>query len=340
MDHLPENHPAISVAKIGVLLINLGTPEATDYWSMRRYLSEFLSDPRVIEVNPLKWQLILQGIILTFRPSKSGKAYKQIWNTHAQESPLKTVTREQSKLLAKALGAQKNIVVDWAMRYGKPAIADRLQGLKDQGCDRVLLCPLYPQYSASTTATANDKAFTALKFMRWQPAVRTLPPYFDHPAHIEALAASLKAHLKTLSWKPDLVLASFHGLPLSYVEKGDPYYDHCCKTTQLLRNKLKWSDERLLLTFQSRVGREEWLRPYTDETLMRLGKEGVKRLVVITPGFSVDCVETLEEIDIAGRKIFMDHGGQDFSMVPCLNASKPGMSMLKSIIYQELQGWI
>jgi len=203
-----------------------------------------------------------------------------------------------------------------------------------------LLCPLYPQYSASTTATANDKAFELLKSMRWQPAVRTLPPYFDHPAHIEALATSLKAHLKSLSWKPDLVLASFHGLPQSYVEKGDPYYEHCCKTTDLLRKKLKWGQDKLLLTFQSRVGREEWLRPYTDETLMRLGREGIKRLVVITPGFSVDCVETLEEIDIAGRKIFMDHGGQGFSMVPCLNASKSGMSMLKSIISQELQGWV
>jgi ferrochelatase len=291
-------------------------------------------------MHPLKWQFILQGIILTFRPSKSGKAYQKIWNNDAQESPLKTVTREQSALLAKTLSAQKNLIVDWAMRYGKPPIAERLQGLKDQGCDRILLCPLYPQYSASTTATANDKVFDVLKSMRWQPAVRILPPYFDHPAHIEALAASLKAHIKTLSWTPDVVLASFHGLPQSYVDNGDPYYDHCHKTAALMRTKLKWGQEKLMLTFQSRFGRAQWLKPYTDETFARLGDEGGRRLVVITPGFSVDCIETLEEIALAGREIFMDHGGKEFSMVPCLNASNVGMSMLKSIISQELQGWI
>lgn len=340
MDQFAENPAIVSTGKIGVLLINLGTPEATDYWSIRRYLSEFLSDPRVIEMNPVIWQVLLQGVILTIKPGKSAKAYKKIWNYDAQESPLKTVTRAQSELLAKAFGRNKTVVVDWAMRYGKPAIADRLQALKDQGCDRVLLCPLYPQYSASTTATANDKAFAAFKSMRWQPAVRTLPPYFERADHIAALATSLTEHLKSLSWKPDLVLASFHGLPQSYVDKGDPYYDHCQKTTQLLRDKLGWEPERLLLTFQSRVGRAEWLKPYTAETLVRLGTEGVKRLVVITPGFSADCVETLEEIAIVGRKVFMDHGGDDFSMVPCLNASKSGVSMLKSVISQELNGWI
>jgi protoporphyrin/coproporphyrin ferrochelatase len=340
MDQLPQNHPVVSTGRTGVLLINLGTPEATDYWSIRRYLSEFLSDRRVVEMNPLKWQLILQGIILTTRPVKSGAAYDKIWNRENEESPLKTVTREQSELVAKAFSQRKSVVVDWAMRYGKPAIAERLQGLKDQGCDRVLLCPLYPQYSASTTASANDKAFDVLKSMRWQPAIRTLPPYFGHPAYIDALAATLKAHLKKLAGPPDLVLASFHGLPQEFLDKGDPYHCHCHKTARLLREKLAWGHDKLRLTFQSRFGRKAWLKPYTDETLARLAKEGVKHLVVITPGFSADCIETLEEIAIAGRRIFMDHGGQQFSLVPCLNASKPGVTMLKSLVSQELQGWL
>lgn len=308
---------------------------------MRRYLSEFLSDRRVIEINPVKWQLILQGLVLMRRPQRSGEAYDKIWNRERDESPLRTITREQAGLLSKQLAKLSGkIVVDWAMRYGAPAIADKLKALQAQGCERILLCPLYPQYAAATTATANDKAFDALKTMRWQPAVRTLPPYFDHPAYIDALANSLKSHLKSLKWQPDKVIASFHGLPQDYFDKGDPYPCQCRKTARLLREKLGWGDDKLLVTFQSRFGRAEWIKPYTDETLLTLARDGVKRVVVITPGFSADCVETLEEIAIQAREDFVAAGGAELSVVACLNASKPGMAMLETLVRQELQGWV
>jgi len=340
MAQLSENHPAIPAAKIGILLINLGTPEGTDYWSMRRYLSEFLSDPRVIEVNPLKWQLILQGIILTFRPSKSGKNYKKIWNYDAQESPLKTVTRQQSEHLAKAFSKDKDIVVDWGMRYGKPAIAERLARLKDQGCERVLLCPLYPQYSASTTATANDKAFDALRTMRWQPAVRTAPSYEADPAYISALVQSMQQSIAKLGWQPDVVLASFHGLPQAYVDKGDPYQRQCEITVELMRKSMGWDEKRLMLTFQSRMGRAKWIQPYTDKTIEKLARDGVKNIAVITPGFAADCIETLEEIAIEAREIFHTHGGENFAALPCLNDSPEGVDVLEAVVMRELQGWI
>src|SRR5688572_2453343 len=308
----PSDHLKVNKGKIGVLLMNLGTPEATSYWPMRRYLKEFLSDPRVIEVNRVLWWFILNGVILTFRSQKSGKAYEKIWNKALNESPLKTITRGQSGKLQKAFKDRPEIIVDWAMRYGLPPVATRIESLKEQGCDRILFVPLYPQYSAATTATALDKCFDALKTMRWQPAIRSVPPYFEHPAYIDALAKSLKQHLKDLPWKPDLILASFHGLPQEYVTKGDPYYYHCMKTADLLREKMKFSPEQLQVVFQSRFGRAEWLQPYAQGTVEGLPAKGVKNLVMIMPGFSADCVETLEEVAIGLDETFKHAGGVNF----------------------------
>ncbi|HUQ38126.1 MAG TPA: ferrochelatase [Aestuariivirga sp.] len=335
----PPGHPEVNNGKIGVLLMNLGTPEATSYWPMRRYLKEFLSDPRVIEVNRVLWWFILNGVILTFRPQKSGRAYEKIWNKALNESPLKTITRGQSKELQKALKDRPEIIVDWAMRYGQPPVAARIEALKAQGCDRILLVPLYPQYSAATTATALDKCFDALRTMRWQPATRSVPPYFDHPAYIEALAKSLKQHVKELPWKPDMILASFHGLPREYLTKGDPYYCHCMKTARLLREKMKLSPEQLQVVFQSRFGRAEWLQPYTQGTVEGLPAKGVKNLVMIMPGFSADCVETLEEVAIGLDETFKHAGGVNFSAVPCLNDGPLSIDMLEILVRQELKGW-
>jgi ferrochelatase len=335
----PSDHPKVNKGKIGVLLMNLGTPEATSYWPMRRYLKEFLSDPRVIEVNRVLWWFILNGVILTFRPQKSGKAYEKIWNKTLNESPLKTITRGQSDKLQEALKDRPEIIVDWAMRYGLPSVAARIKDLKAQGCDRIVLVPLYPQYSAATTATALDKCFDALKTMRWQPAIRSLPPYFDHPAYIDALAKSLKQHIKDLPWKPDLILASFHGLPREYLTKGDPYYCHCMKTARLLQDKMKLSPEQLQVVFQSRFGRTEWLQPYAQETVEGLPAKAVKNLVMIMPGFSADCVETLEEVAIGLDETFKHAGGANFTAVPCLNDSTLSIDMLDKLVRQELQGW-
>lgn len=336
----PQDHPETRIGRIGVLLINLGTPEGTGYRPMRRYLKEFLSDRRVIEMNPVAWQLILNLFVLTRRPQRSGEAYEKIWNRERDESPLKTISRAQAEKLAAELAEHPAIEVDWAMRYGMPPIAERLEALKARGCDRVLLFPLYPQYSAATTATANDKAFDALKAMRWQPAIRTVPPYYDHPAYIEALARSLERHLDSIDHEPELVLASFHGLPEEYFRKGDPYYCHCHKTARLLREHIGWPEERLRVTFQSRFGRAEWLKPYTDETVAELAGSGVRRLAVITPGFAADCVETLEEIAIGSAEIFRENGGERFSVVPCLNDSEASIQMLTTIVEEELQGWV
>ena len=319
--------------------MNLGTPEATSYWPMRRYLKEFLSDPRVIETNPVLWWFILNGIILTLRPQRSGKAYEKIWNNALNESPLKTITRGQSEKLQEALKDRPEIIVDWAMRYGLPPVATRIEDLKAKGCDRILFVPLYPQYSAATTATALDKCFDALKTMRWQPAIRCVPPYFDHPAYIEALAKSLKQHIKELPWKPDMILASFHGLPREYLTKGDPYYCHCMKTARLLRDKMKLSPEQLQVVFQSRFGRAEWLQPYAQGTVEGLPAKGVKNLMMIMPGFSSDCVETLEEVAIGLDESFKHAGGANFSAVPCLNDGPASIDMLEILVRQELQGW-
>ena len=339
MNDVPEKHPPFKVGKVGVLLINLGTPEGTSYWPMRRYLKEFLSDRRVIEINPALWWVLLNGVILSTRPSKSGHAYAQIWNRERNESPLKTFTRAQAEKLALRFKAMPQVIVDWGMRYGLPPTAERIRSLKDQGCDRILLFPLYPQYSASTTATALDKAFDALKAMRWQPAIRTVPPYFDDLTHIEALAVSLERHRGSLGWTPDLILASFHGLPKAYLLAGDPYHCHCRKTARLLAERMKLPPDKLQVVFQSRFGKAEWLQPYAQQTVELLPSKGVKNLVMIMPGFAADCVETLEEVAIGLRDTFMEKGGVNFSAVPCLNDSEPSIDMLENIVRREIQGW-
>jgi len=336
---VPAGHPAVSHGRIGVLIVNLGTPEATSYFPVRRYLKQFLSDPRVIETNRALWWVVLNGVVLTFRPWKSGHAYARIWNKEANESPLKTFTRAQAAGLAGQLRDSPGIVVDWAMRYGLPPIRDRLEVLVRQGCDRILIFPLYPQYSAATTATVYDSCFAALSTMRWQPTIRGVPPYYDHPAYIAALAASLRRHLASLPWAPDKIIASFHGLPEDYLRKGDPYHCHCQKTTRLLGEALGLSPDRLVITFQSRFGRAEWLKPYTAETVAELARSGTRNVVVITPGFAADCVETLEEIAIGVAETFHANGGQNFSVVPCLNADPESIDLLATLIRQELAGW-
>ncbi len=340
MASLPADHPNVRFGKVGVLLVNLGTPDATDYKSMRRYLREFLSDKRVIEWSRLFWYPILYGIVLNTRPGKVGKAYDTIWNRDLDESYLRTYTRNQSDQLSLAMQGHPPIMVDWAMRYGQPSIADKLTALKDAGCERILLFPLYPQYAASTTATVNDKAFETLMAMRWQPALRTVPPYHDDPAYIEAIAHSIQSHLAGLDWEPERVLASFHGIPQSYFQKGDPYHCHCMKTTRLVREYLGWDKDRLMTTFQSRFGPEEWLQPYTDKTLEKLAQEGIKRIAVINPGFVSDCLETLEEIAVEAGETFHANGGEHFAHIPCLNDSSSGMRVIEAVVRRELQGWI
>jgi ferrochelatase len=336
----PANHLALA-GRIGVLLVNLGTPDATDYWSMRRYLKEFLSDPRVIEENRAKWWLVLNLIILTVRPRRRGRDYASIWNRERDESPLKTITRSQAEKLSAVLAAiDERIIVDWAMRYGNPSIPTRLDALKGQGCNRILLFPLYPQYSAATTATVCDKAFSALMGMRWQPAIRVMPPYHDEPVYIEAVASSLEAALAKMAFAPEVILASFHGVPEDYVRKGDPYYGHCVTTTRLLRHRLGLDESRFMLTFQSRFGSAEWLRPYTDATVKGLAQRGVKNIAVVTPGFSADCLETLEEIAVENAEIFHRNGGKNFAAVPCLNDSDAGMAVIRHLASRELKGWI
>jgi ferrochelatase len=325
--------------KIGVLLVNLGTPDATDYWSMRRYLKEFLSDRRVIETNRVLWWFILNCIILTIRPGRKGKDYEKIWNRERNESPLKTISRSQAEKLA-ARFKGRNIVVDWAMRYGNPSIPSRLSGLYEAGCGRVLIVPLYPQYCAATSASVADKVSEAMAGMRAQPSLRFVPPYYDDPVYIEALANSCEASLAKLSWKPDMLLASFHGIPQEYVDKGDPYQSQCFETGRLLRERLKLDDKTFKTTFQSRFGTAEWLKPYTDETVKGLPAQGAKNLAVVTPGFSADCLETLEEIAGENAEYFHHAGGVNFAAIPCLNDSDEGMQVLVHLVEQELQGWV
>lgn len=330
---LPDGHPPLFPPdKIGVLLVNLGTPSAPDAASVRRYLGEFLSDRRVVEIPPLLWQPILRGIILRTRPRKSAHAYQQVWRPDG--SPLAAITKAQSDALQGAWG--EDVFVDWAMRYGNPPIADRLQSLKVYGAQRILIAPLYPQYCAATTATANDKAFEALAKMRWQPAIRTLPPYYDHPAYIAALKASVEASLAQLDFEPDAILASFHGMPARTLELGDPYHCHCQKTARLLSEAL---GRELIVTFQSRFGRAKWLEPATDATLAALPGKGVKKVAIVAPGFSADCLETLEELAIRGRETLRAAGGTDFAYLPCLNDSQGGIDMLRTILSEELAGW-
>jgi ferrochelatase len=323
---------------VGVLLVNLGTPEGTDYWSMRGYLKEFLSDRRVIEANRVLWWFILNVIVLTVRPKRSGHAYDKIWNRERNESPLKTITRVQAEKLDSVLGDE--ILVDWAMRYGLPSIAERLQALKNQGCERILVFPLYPQYSAPTTASVMDALGWALEKMRWQPTVRVVPPYFAESEYVNAIAASLDEHIKSLSWIPERILMAFHGLPKEYLDKGDPYHCHCQKTARLVREKLGLSADFLQVVFQSRFGKAEWLKPYAQDTVEALPSQGVKKIVVISPGFAADCVETLEELAIGLKDTFLENGGEEFTVVPCLNDSPRSIEMLSTIAARELGGWI
>lgn len=333
MSTLPEGHRPIAAPKVGVLIVNLGTPDAPTPGAVKRYLREFLSDRRVVEIPPIVWQPILRGIILNVRPRKSAHAYAQVWSEEG--SPLAAITARQARALQARLGDRA--IVDHAMRYGNPAIAERIAALRAVGCDRILIAPLYPQYSGATTATAHDAVFAALAQMRWQPALRTLPPYFDHPAYIEALAASVRAGLAASHGEPEAILASFHGMPARTLDLGDPYHCHCRKTARLLGEAL---GRDVLVSFQSRFGRARWLEPSTEEMLGRLAADGVRRLAVIAPGFSVDCLETLEELAIRGRDQFLAAGGESFAYLPCLNDGDPGMAMLETLIGEELAGWI
>jgi ferrochelatase len=330
-----------ATGRIGVLLVNLGTPDAADAPAVRRYLKEFLSDPRVIEDQGPVWKFVLNGIILRIRPRRKARDYAKIWNREKNESPLKTITRAQAEKLASALAPLgPRILVDWAMRYGHPSIASRVAELAAQGCERILVIPLYPQYCAATTATVGDEVFRALARMRFQPAVRLAAPYYSDPVYIEALASATRAELAKLDFEPQVILASFHGLPQAYVDKGDPYYAHCLETMRLLRSNLALDETRMPLTFQSRFGRAQWLKPATDRTVKRLARDGVKNIAVVTPGFSADCLETLEEIAVENAHIFKRHGGENFAAIPCLNDSAAGMQVIEQLARRELAGWI
>ncbi|NJO55929.1 MAG: ferrochelatase [Rhodospirillales bacterium] len=336
----PADHPPVKHGRIGVLLLNLGTPDATDYWSMRRYLREFLSDPRVIEVPKLVWWPILNLVILTVRPGPKGRDYDTIWNKERNEGPLKTITRNQAEALADRFKGNPRILVDWAMRYANPSTESRIRHLQEQGCERLLIVPLYPQYAGATTATACDEAFRSLTRIRWQPAVRVAPAYFDDPTYIDALAASMQQSLAKLDFEPEVIVATFHGMPQKYLQKGDPYHCHCQKTSRLLRERLGIDKARWRTTFQSRFGNDPWLQPYTDATVEQLAKDGVKRLVLVAPGFSADCLETLEELDGENREIFEHNGGEQFAYLPALNDSPEGMRVIEAVVRRELMGWV
>jgi protoporphyrin/coproporphyrin ferrochelatase len=345
----PSAKPAVGATKeampttagIGVLLVNLGTPDAAEPKAVRRYLQQFLTDPRVIEKDSLFWKFLLNGLILPIRSRRKARDYQKIWNRDKNESPLKTITRSQADKLGGILEPLgKHVMVDWAMRYASPSIASRLEALVARGCDRILVMPLYPQYAAPTTATVADEVFRFLTRQRRQPALRIMPAYYDDPYYIEVLASSLKAELKALPFAPDVIVASYHGMPQDYVRKGDPYESQCMRTTQLLRQQLKLDENKLMLTYQSRFGRDRWLQPYTIQTVKALAKKGVKNLVVITPGFSADCLETLEEIAVENAHVFKRHGGENFAAIPCLNDSEAGMLMIWQLAMRELKGWV
>jgi len=326
---MKNDHPNIKFGKTGVLLINLGTPDSTNWWDIRKYLKEFLSDRRVIEVNPVIWQIILNLFILTFRPSKTAHAYKKIWRTESNESPLLFFTRSQAEKLKNRIG-NENIIVDFAMRYGNPSIKSKLNSLKDLGCENIVILPLYPQYAAATTATVCDEVYRSLMLMRWQPSLQVIPHYESEPAYIDALTKSIKKKLENIDWKPDLIISSYHGIPKKYFDKGDPYHCYCHKTTRLMKENFKLID--IQLTFQSRFGPQEWLTPYTDKTLEDLPQKGVKNLLVICPGFASDCVETLEEINIQGRESFMKNGGNNFDLIPCLNDNSDHIDLFEKLV--------
>jgi protoporphyrin/coproporphyrin ferrochelatase len=341
--HPSEVEPELAPAgtTIGVLVVNLGTPDAAEPAAVRRYLKEFLTDPRVIERTDLLWRVMLNGVILPLRSRRKARDYRKIWNDDGDESPFKTITRAQAEKLAAALDpAGKHVIVDWAMRYANPSIASRLEALLERGCERILIMPLYPQYSAATTATVCDEVFRFMMRLRRQPALRVLPAYYDDRNYIAMLAASLKAEMKVLDFNPEVIIASYHGMPRDYVAKGDPYESQCVRTTELLRADLGLNETELMMTFQSRFGRSRWLEPFTIKTVKALAKKGVKNLVVITPGFSADCLETLEEIAVENARVFKRHGGKNFAAVPCLNDSTGGVSLISQLARRELRGWV
>ena len=327
---LPDQHPKLPSQKVGILLVNLGTPDSTKWWDIRKYLKEFLSDRRVIEVNPIIWQIILNLIILTFRPSKTAEAYKEIWMEDIDMSPLRFYTIEQKKKLQERFRKKKNIEVEYAMRYGKPGIKTKLQDMKTKGCQEIVILPLYPQYAAATTATVCDEVYRTLMTMRWQPMIKIIPHYESEVLYINALKNSVKEALQKSRWKPDVIVASYHGIPKKYFEKGDPYHCYCHKTTRLLKERIKTTIP-IITTFQSRFGPDEWLQPYTDKTLESLPKEGKKNIFVICPGFASDCVETLEEISIQGKESFEENGGRNFYMIPCLNDRKDHIDLIENL---------
>jgi len=330
---MKSEHPKINFGKTGILLINLGTPDSTSWWDIRKYLKEFLSDRRVIEVNPFLWQIILNLFILNLRPSKTAKAYKEIWMVEEDMSPLRYYTIMQTKKLLDKIGT-KNLVVDYAMRYGNPSIRSKIHKLKNAGCERLIVLPLYPQYAAATTATVCDEVYRVLMGMRWQPSLQIIPHYESNPLYIKALVNSIKLKISKIDWKPDLILASYHGIPKKYFDKGDPYHCYCHKTSRLITEQFK--DIEIITTFQSRFGPEDWLKPYTDKTLESLPGEGKKNILVICPGFSSDCVETLEEISIQGKESFLKSGGINFDMIPCLNDSDDHINLFEQLAKKAL----
>ncbi len=326
---MKNDHPKVKFGKAGVLLINLGTPDSTSWWDIRKYLKEFLSDRRVIEVNPIIWQIILNLFILTLRPSKTAHAYKKIWRKDTNESPLLYFTRSQAKKLKEKIGGE-NIIVDFAMRYGNPSIKSKLNNLKSLGCENIVILPMYPQYAAATTATVCDEVYRTLMNMRWQPSIQIIPHYESEPLYISALVKSIDAKLSSISWKPDLIISSYHGIPKKYFDKGDPYHCYCQKTTRLIKES--FSTINIETTFQSRFGPQEWLTPYTDKTLEKLPDRGIRNLLVICPGFASDCVETLEEINIQGRESFLSNGGKNYDLIPCLNDNTDHIKLLEKLV--------
>lgn len=338
----PADHPVLPTPRVGVLVANLGTPDATDYWSMRRYLNEFLSDRRVIDIARWKWQPLLQLIILSRRPFTSGANYRLIWDKERDESPLMTITRAQTEALAASLQARygENVMVEFCMRYGNPSTESVVDRMVKAGCRKILFFPLYPQYAGATTATANDQFFRALMGQKWQPAARTVPAYFDDPLYIEALAGSVERAYAALPQKPELLIASYHGMPQRYLREGDPYHCQCQKTSRLLRERLGWGGDSVHTTFQSVFGREEWLRPYTVEHVAKLAESGIRNIAVVAPAFSADCIETLEEIQGEIRHAFEAAGGESFTYIPCLNDEAAHIEALSRIAQQNLAGWL
>ena len=326
---MKKDHPSVKFGKTGFLLINLGTPVSTKWWDIRKYLSEFLSDRRVIEVNPIVWKIILNLFILNFRPSKTAKAYREIWIKEKNMSPLRHFTIMQTQKLKEKIKDER-LIIDYAMRYGSPSIKDKLKELQTIGCENIIILPLYPQYAAATTATVCDEVYRTLSKMRWQPSLQVISHYESEPLYIEALVNSIEKKMSEINWKPDLLLTSYHGIPKIYFEKGDPYHCYCHKTTRLISEK--FNKTKILTTFQSRFGPQEWLQPYTDKTLEKLPKEGKKNLLVICPGFASDCVETLEEIAIQGKKSFLENGGENFDIVPCLNDNEDHINLLNHLL--------